>query len=136
MVKEDKIRVVISKVGLDGHDRGIRVVTAALREAGMEVIYLGTYQTPETIVQSALQEDADVIGLSYLSGGELVYTPKVVELMKKNRMNDVLLLVGGVFPKEEIQALKKMGVDEVFMGTFTKSIVEYIQDKVKRGRKE
>jgi len=136
VVKEDKIRVVISKVGLDGHDRGIRVVTAALREAGMEVIYLGTYQTPETIVQSALQEDADVIGLSYLSGGELVYTPKVVELMKKNKMNDVLLLVGGVFPKEEIQELKKMGVDEVFMGTFTKSIVQYIQDKAIRGRKE
>jgi len=136
VIKEEKIRVVISKVGLDGHDRGIRVVTAALREAGMEVIYLGTYQTPETVVQSALQEDADVIGLSYLSGGELVYTPKVIELMKKNRMNDVLLLVGGVFPKEEIQELKKMGVDEVFMGTFTKSIVEYVQDKVKRGRKE
>ena len=136
MAKEEKIRVVISKVGLDGHDRGIRVVTAALREAGMEVIYLGMYQTPETVVQSALQEDADVIGLSYLSGGELVYTPQVVELMKKNRMNDVLLLVGGVFPKEEVQELKKMGVDEVFMGTFTKSIVEYIQDKVKRGRSE
>ena len=136
MVKEEKIRVVISKVGLDGHDRGIRVVTAALREAGMEVIYLGMYQTPETVVQSALQEDADVIGLSYLSGGELVYTPQVVELMKKNRMHDVLLLVGGVFPKQEIQELKKMGVDEVFMGTFTKSIVQYIQDKVKRGRAE
>ena len=134
MEKTEKIRVVISKVGLDGHDRGIRVVTAALRESGMEVIYLGTYQTPETIVQSALQEDADVIGLSYLSGGELVYTPKVIELMKKNRMDDVLLLVGGVFPKEEIRELKKMGVDEVFMGTFTQSIVHYIKEKVSRGR--
>ena len=127
---------MISKVGLDGHDTGVRVVTAALREAGMEVIYLGAYQTPETIVKSALEEDADVIGLSYLSGGELVYTPKVVELMKKYRMQDVLLIVGGVFPREEIQELKKMGVDEVFMGSFTQKIVEYIKDKVKRGSKE
>ncbi len=125
--------MVISKVGLDGHDRGIRVVTAALREAGMEVIYLGAYQTPETIVKSALEEDADVIGLSYLSGGELVYTPKVVELMKRYKMQDVLLIVGGVFPKEEIQELKKMGVDEVFMGSFTQKIAEYIKNEVKKG---
>ena len=129
-----KIKVLLTKMGLDGHDRGIRVLSAVLREAGMEVIYLGTYQTPEMIIKSALQEDVDVIGLSFLSGEELVFTPKIVQLMKKNKMNNVLLLVGGIFPKEEIPILKEMGVDEVFIGSFTGPIIEYIRNSVKRKR--
>ena len=126
------IKVLLSKMGLDGHDRGIRVLSAAMREAGMEVVYLGMYQTPEMIITSALQEDVDVIGLSFLSGEELVFTPKVVKLMKKHNMNDVLLLVGGVFPKAEIPQLKKMGVNEVFVGSFTDPIIRYIQQNVRQ----
>ena len=126
-----KIKVLITKVGLDGHDRGARVVSALLREAGMEVIYLGTYQTPEMIVKAAIEEDVDVVGLSYLSGEELAHTPKIVQLMKESNMNDVLLLIGGIFPKEEIPMLKKMGVDEVFMGSLTPPIIEYIRNNVR-----
>jgi len=126
------IRVLIAKVGLDGHDRGARVVSALLKEAGMEVIYLGLFQTPETIVKAAIEEDVDVIGLSFLSGGELVHTPKVVQLMKEHNMHDILLLVGGVFPKEEIPILKKMGANEVFMGNLTQSIIDYLKNNVKR----
>jgi len=126
-----KIKVLITKVGLDGHDRGARVVSALLREAGMEVIYLGTYQTPEMIVKAAIEEDVDVIGLSYLSGEELAHTPKIVQLMKESNMNDVLLLIGGIFPKEEIPMLKEMGVDEVFMGSLTPPIIEYIRNNLR-----
>jgi len=126
------LRVLIAKVGLDGHDRGARVVSALLKEAGMEVIYLGLFQTPETIVKAAIEEDVDVIGLSFLSGGELVHTPKVVQLMKEHNMHDILLLVGGVFPKEEIPILKKMGANEVFMGNLTQSIIDYLKNNVKR----
>jgi len=103
-----------------------------LREAGMEVIYLGTFQTPEMIVNAAIEEDVDVIGLSYLSGEELVYTPTVLSLMKDSSLDNVLLLVGGIFPKEEIPMLKEMGVNEVFMGTLTNLIVDYILNNVKR----
>ena len=123
---------MISKVGLDGHDRGARVVSSMLREAGMEVIYLGTFQTPDMIVSAAIEEDADVIGLSYLSGEELVHTPTVIKLMKDSGLDDVLLLVGGIFPKEEIPMLKEIGVDEVFMGSLTNIIVDFIRDNVKR----
>jgi len=123
---------LISKVGLDGHDRGARVVSSMLREAGMEVIYLGTFQTPDMIVSAAIEEDADVIGLSYLSGEELVHTPTVIKLMKDSGLDDVLLLVGGIFPKEEIPMLKEIGVDEVFMGSLTNIIVDFIRDNVKR----
>lgn len=132
MTFERKTRVLLAKVGLDGHDRGVRVLSVILRDAGIEVIYLGLYQTPERIVKAAIEEDADVIGLSYLSGGELVYTPKIIQLMKKSNMHDVALLVGGVFPKEEIPKLKEMGVDEVFMSTPTKPIIAYIKNNVKR----
>ena len=132
MTSERRIRVLISKVGLDGHDRGVRVVSVLLREAGMEVIYLGLYQTPEMVVKAAVQEDVDVIGLSFLSGGELAHTPKVVQLMKENNMDDVLLLVGGVFPKDEIPILKEMGVDEVFMGSLTQPIIEYLKENVRQ----
>lgn len=132
MSSETKIKVLIAKLGLDGHDRGVRVLSVMLREAGMEVVYLGLYQTPEGVVKAAVEEDADVIGLSYLSGGELVYTPKIIQLVKENNLHDVLLLVGGVFPKEEIPMLKEMGVDEVFMGSLTPPIIDYIRNNVKR----
>jgi methylmalonyl-CoA mutase C-terminal domain/subunit len=129
----NKIRVIVSKVGLDGHDRGAKVVAALLRDAGMEVVYLGMYQTPEGIVQAAIDEDADVIGVSYLSGEHLVFTPKLVAEMKKGSLNDVLLLVGGSFPPEDILAMKEMGVHEVFRGgSLTHSFVQYIRDNARR----
>ncbi len=127
-----KIRVLISKVGLDGHDRGAKVMSSLLREAGMEVIYLGLFQTPENIVHSAIQEDVDVIGLSILSGEHLTSTPRVIELMRERKLDDVLLLVGGVIPIEDVPVLKGMGVAEVFTaGTLTESIVEYIRSNLK-----
>ena len=132
MTATRKIRVIVSKVGLDGHDRGAKVVAALLREAGMEVVYLGMYQTPEGIVQAAIDEDVDVIGVSYLSGEHLVYTPKIVEEMKKNRLDDVLFLVGGSFPPEDIPVMKEMGADEVFRGgSLTDSYVHYISENVR-----
>ena len=132
MGAQRKIRVIISKVGLDGHDRGSKVVAALLREAGMEVVYLGMYQTPEGIVQAAIDEDVDVIGVSYLSGEHLVYTPKIVEEMKKNGLDDILFLVGGSFPPEDIPVMKEMGADEVFRGgSLTDSFVNYICENVR-----
>jgi methylmalonyl-CoA mutase C-terminal domain/subunit len=128
-----KIKLVISKVGLDGHDRGAKVVASLLREAGMEVVYLGMYQSPEGIVQTAADEDADVIGVSYLSGEHLLFTPKILEEMKKNDLDDVLFLVGGAFPPEDIPVMKEMGVDEVFRGgSLTESFVDYIKQNVRR----
>ncbi|MDQ1335243.1 MAG: methylmalonyl-CoA mutase, C-terminal domain [Thermodesulfobacteriota bacterium] len=133
MVKEKKIRVLVSKVGLDGHDRGIKVVATLLKEAGMEVVYLGMYQTPEGIVRAALDEDVDVIGLSYLSGEHLVFTPKIVAEMKKHEMDDVLLIAGGTFPAEDIPTMEAMGIDKVFRaGSLTDTIVSYIHDHVRR----
>ncbi len=129
---KEKIKVIVSKVGLDGHDRGAKVVASLLKEAGMEVVYMGMYQSPEGIVKAAIDEDADVIGLSYLSGEHLVYTPKIVDEMKKNEMDDVLFVVGGSFPPEDIPVMKEMGVDEVFRGgTLTETIVDYIQQNVR-----
>jgi methylmalonyl-CoA mutase C-terminal domain/subunit len=130
---KSKIKVVISKVGLDGHDRGAKVVASLLREAGMEVVYLGMYQSPEGIVKTAADEDADVIGVSYLSGEHLVFTPKIVAEMRKNGLDDVLFLVGGSFPPEDIPVMKEMGVDEVFRGgSLTESFVDYIKQHVRR----
>ena len=127
------IRVLMAKAGLDGHDRGARVVSALLREAGMEVIYVGMYQTPQMIVQAAIEEDVDVIGLSSLSGEHLSFTPKVVELLKEKRLGDTLLIMGGVIPTEDIPRLKEMGVAEVFTaGSLTKSIVEFIRNRVRQ----
>ena len=127
--------MIISKVGLDGHDRGAKVVAALLREAGMEVVYLGMYQIPEGIVQAAIDEDVDVIGVSYLSGEHLVYTPKIVEEMRKNALDDVLFIVGGSFPPEDIPVMKEMGADEVFRGgSLTDSYVKYIRENVNRQR--
>lgn len=128
-------RVLMAKAGLDGHDRGVKVISALLRDAGMEVIYLGPYQTPQSIVQAAIEEDADVIGLSSLSGEHLSFAPKVVELLRERKMNDVLLIMGGVIPIEDIPVLKDMGVAEVFTaGSLTQTIIDFIGSNVKRGR--
>jgi methylmalonyl-CoA mutase C-terminal domain/subunit len=125
---ERKIRVLIAKAGLDGHDRGAKVIAAALRDAGMEVIYTGLRQTPEMIVEAALQEDVDVIGISMLSGAHMTIFPKVLKLMKEKGLDDVLLTGGGIIPKEDIQKLKEMGVGELFTpGTPTTEIAEYIK---------
>ena len=123
----EKIKVIISKVGLDGHDRGAKVIASLLKEAGMEVVYLGMYQTPAGIIKAAIDEDADVIGVSYLSGEHLVFTPQIVEEMRENALDEVLFVVGGSFPPEDIPVMKEMGVDEVFRGgSLTNSIVDYI----------
>jgi len=132
MKSDKKIRVVVSKVGLDGHDRGAKVISSLLREAGMEVIYLGMYQMPSDIIRAAIDEDVDVIGVSYLSGEHLVYTPQIVDEMKKANLNHVLLVAGGVIPVEDIPTLKKMGVHEVFVaGSLTEPIVSFIRDHVR-----
>ncbi len=130
------VRVLISKVGLDGHDRGAKVIASFLRDAGMEVIYTGLRQTPEMVVNSALQEDVDVIGISILSGAHMTVFPKIVDLMKKKEMNDVLLTGGGIIPDEDMKKLNGMGVGKLFPpGTDTKMIVSYIKDEVKARRK-
>jgi methylmalonyl-CoA mutase C-terminal domain/subunit len=133
MATKKKIKVLVTKVGLDGHDRGAKVVSSLLKEAGMEVIYLGMFQRPEGIVKAAIDEDVDVIGLSYLSGEHLIFTPKIVDEMKKNRVDDVLLLAGGTFPAEDIPTMEEMGIDKVFRaGSLTASIVDYIKDHVEK----
>ena len=125
---ERPIRVLVAKAGLDGHDRGAKVVAAALRDAGMEVIYTGLRQTPEMIVNAAIQEDVDAIGISLLSGAHMTIFPKILELMKKNDMEDVLLFGGGIIPEEDIFKLKEMGVGELFTpGSSTRDIVKYIR---------
>lgn len=126
---ERKIRVLIAKAGLDGHDRGAKVIAAALRDAGMDVIYTGLRQTPEMIVEAAIQEDVDVIGISILSGAHMTIFPKVLRLMKEKGLTDVLLTGGGIIPKEDIAKLKEMGVGELFTpGTPTTKIAEYIKN--------
>jgi methylmalonyl-CoA mutase C-terminal domain/subunit len=133
MAKERKIKILVTKVGLDGHDRGAKVVSSLLKEAGMEVIYLGMYQTPDAIIKAAIDEDVDVIGVSYLSGEHLIFTPKIVEEMKKNDLDDVLLIAGGTFPAEDIPVLKEMGINEVFVaGSLTEPIIQYIQENVRK----
>jgi len=128
-----KIRVLAAKPGLDGHDRGVKVIAAALRDAGMEVIYTGLRQTPEQIVAAAEQEDADVIAMSILSGAHDYLFPRVMELVKAKGMDDVLVLGGGIIPEEDVPALKHAGIAEVFgPGTATTDIVDYIQNNLKR----
>jgi methylmalonyl-CoA mutase C-terminal domain/subunit len=123
---------LVAKVGLDGHDRGAKVIATALRDAGMEVIYTGLRQTPEMVVQAALQEDADVIGVSILSGAHNTVFPRIIELMKKEGLNNVLLTGGGVIPDEDMQQLHAMGVGKLFApGTNMADIVNYIQEWVK-----
>ena len=127
-----KIRVLIAKPGLDGHDRGAKVVARALRDAGMEVIYTGLRQTPEQIVETAIQEDVDVIGLSILSGAHTHIFPKVMELLKENNVEDIVVMGGGVIPEEDIPELKKAGIAEIFTsGTDTRDIINFIKEKVK-----
>ena len=131
--KKKKIKVVISKVGLDCHDRGAKIVVSLLKEAGMEVIYLGMFQTQESIIKAAIDEDVDVIGLSYLSGEHLIFTPKIVEEMKKNNLDDVLLIAGGTFPVEDIPVMEEMGIGKVFRaGSLTETFVQFIKDNVRK----
>jgi len=123
-----KIRVLVAKAGLDGHDRGAKVIAAALRDSGMEVIYTGLRQTPEMIVEAALQEDVDVIGISVLSGAHMTIFPKILNLMKEKGLNDVLLTGGGIIPDEDIRELQKIGVGELFTpGATTTKIAEYVK---------
>ena len=126
-----KIRVLLAKPGLDGHDRGAKVIARALRDAGMEVIYTGLRQTPEMIVEAALQEDVDVIGLSVLSGAHMALTPRIMKLLQENDMDDVPVLIGGIIPNEDVPTLKEMGIAEVFgPGTSTESIITSIREMV------
>ena len=126
------IRVLLAKPGLDGHDRGVKVIARALRDAGMEVIYTGLRQTPEQIVNAALQEDVDIIGLSILSGAHMTIFPRVRELMTDKGMDDVLLFGGGIIPEDDVAKLKARGVSEVFLpGTSTEDIIGYIRGNVK-----
>ena len=128
MADRRKIRVLVAKPGLDGHDRGAKVIARALRDAGMEVIYTGLRQTPEMIVEAALQEDVDVIGLSILSGAHMALMPRIFELMRTNDMTDVKVILGGIIPDEDIEPLKQMGISGVFgPGTNTADIAAHIQ---------
>ena len=130
-----KIRVLVAKAGLDGHDRGAKVVAAALRDAGMEVIYTGLRKTPEMIVEAALQEDVDAIGVSILSGAHMTIFPKILQLMKEKNLNDVLLFGGGIIPEKDIEKLKAMGLGELFTpGTSTTEIITYVKEWVKQHR--
>jgi methylmalonyl-CoA mutase C-terminal domain/subunit len=127
---EKRIRVLIAKPGLDGHDRGAKVIARALRDAGMEVIYTGLRQTPEMIASAALQEDVDVIGLSILSGAHNTICPRLMELLRVKGMNDVTVLIGGIIPDADIPALKQAGIAEVFLpGTTTQAIIDFIRER-------
>ena len=129
---EKKIRVLIAKPGLDGHDRGAKVIARALRDAGMEVIYTGLRQTPEMIVNAALQEDVHVIGLSILSGAHNAIVPRVMDLLHNQKVDDVLVLVGGIIPDQDVAALKQLGVAAIFQpGTAMDDIVKFIRENVK-----
>ena len=130
-----RIRVVVAKPGLDGHDRGAKIIARALRDAGMEVIYTGLHQTPEQIVETVIQEDADAVGLSILSGAHMTLVPRVVELLREQHVEDVAVTVGGTIPADDIPELKRLGVTQVFTpGATTNSIVEFIRT-TQRGRR-
>ena len=131
-MSDRKIRVLVAKPGLDGHDRGAKVIARALRDAGMEVIYTGLRQTPEMIATAALQEDVDAVGISILSGAHNTLCPRILDLLHQNGMDDTLVLVGGIVPQEDIPALKKLGVSKVFLpGTSTEDIVTFINANVR-----
>jgi methylmalonyl-CoA mutase C-terminal domain/subunit len=126
-----KVRVVIAKVGLDGHDRGAKVIARALRDAGMEVIYTGLHQTPEQIVETAIQEDADAVGISILSGAHMTLVPRIVDLLRERDASEVLVLVGGTIPADDVAELKRLGVAEVFTpGAPTREIVTFLQSRL------
>ncbi|MBA4407171.1 methylmalonyl-CoA mutase [bacterium] len=128
---ERKIRVLVAKAGLDGHDRGAKVVAAALRDAGMEVIYTGLRQTPEMIVEAAIQEDVNAIGISILSGAHMTLFPRILNLMKEKDVDDILLFGGGIIPDEDLKKLKELGVGELFTpGTSTQDIIKFLRDWV------
>jgi methylmalonyl-CoA mutase C-terminal domain/subunit len=128
---DKKIRVLVAKPGLDGHDRGAKVIARALRDAGMEVVYTGIRQTPEMIAEAALQEDVDVVGMSILSGAHMALFPKVMELLREYGMDDVLIVAGGIIPDEDVPALNDMGIRGIFgPGTPTDRIVEFIRENV------
>jgi len=130
-----KIRVLVAKAGLDGHDRGAKVVASAMRDAGFEVIYTGLHQTPEMIVQAAVQEDVDVVALSILSGAHMTLFPRVLDLMREHGLTDVLLTGGGIISKEDMEALRRLGVGDLFgPGTSTQAIVEYVRGWVAANR--
>jgi methylmalonyl-CoA mutase cobalamin-binding domain/chain len=126
-----KTRVVVAKPGLDGHDRGAKIIARALRDAGMEVIYTGLHQTPEQIVETVIQEDADAVGLSILSGAHMTLVPRIAELLKGQGAEDVVLVVGGTIPNDDIPELKKLGVAEIFTpGSSVQGIIDFIREKV------
>ena len=130
-----KIRVVIAKPGLDGHDRGAKIIARALRDAGMEVIYTGLHQTPEQIVETAIQEDADAVGISILSGAHMTLVPRILDGLRENDVEDILVVVGGTIPKDDIRALKEQGVAEIFTpGAPVSAIVEFLQERIPAGR--
>jgi methylmalonyl-CoA mutase C-terminal domain/subunit len=130
-MSEKRIRVLIAKPGLDGHDRGAKVIARALRDAGMEVVYTGIRQTPEMIAEAALQEDVDVVGMSILSGAHMALFPRVMDLLRENDMEDVLVVAGGIIPDEDVPALNEMGVKGIFgPGTSTDAIVNFIRENV------
>jgi len=132
IMNERKIRVLVAKPGLDGHDRGAKIIARALRDAGMEVIYTGLRQTPEMIASAALQEDVDAVGISILSGAHNTLCPRIVNLLRENGMDDTLVLVGGIVPQEDIKTLKAIGVSEIFLpGTSTEDIVTFIRQNVR-----
>ena len=125
------IRVVIAKPGLDGHDRGAKIIARALRDAGMEVIYTGLHQTPEQIVETAIQEDADAVGISVLSGAHMTLVPRILELLRENEVEDVLVIVGGTIPGDDARELKELGVAEIFTpGATTTAIVDFLRERV------
>lgn len=133
---ERKIKVLVAKPGLDGHDRGAKVIASALSDAGMEVIYTGLHQTPEKIVKTAIDEDVDAVGLSILSGAHMTIFPKVLKLLKENKRDDILLFGGGIIPKEDMEELEKMGVGKLFgPGSQTKEVIEYLNDWFEKNRK-
>jgi methylmalonyl-CoA mutase C-terminal domain/subunit len=130
---ERKIRVVVAKPGLDGHDRGAKIIARALRDAGMEVIYTGLHQTPEQIVATVIQEDADAVGLSILSGAHMTLIPRILELLEEEEAGDVVVTAGGTIPADDVEELKRLGVAEVFTpGASTQEAVEFIRDAVAR----
>lgn len=135
MNSERRIRILVAKPGLDSHDRGAKVIARAFRDAGMEVIYTGLRQTPEQVVETALQEDVDVIALSILSGAHLALFPRIMELRRQKGLNDVLVFAGGIIPKEDVPHLKEIGIVEVFgPGTRTETLVKFVQEKVRKGK--
>ena len=132
MTAAGRHRILIAKPGLDGHDRGAKVIARALRDAGMEVIYTGLHQTPEMIVRSAIQEDVQAVGMSVLSGAHMTLFPQVLELLKKEGAEDVVLFGGGIIPKNDVAQLKALGVKEIFLpGTSTQTVIEWIRNNIK-----